>query len=390
MNEDYILDLLVYSALNRGSNLTHHGIPHQKWGERNGPPYPLSRSQKSAAEKKAEDQANGHAKTELKVPSRTSNRNPSSSDFGVYKKDDADMDEDDDADFISKVYKKACADTYYDYQGTAAGYDWLKELEIDIPEGQWTYCLNVREYCYDKMDDISRFIGGFEDPATTIANPAEARKRGDKFIAKVGSDEQKNNYTDAAATKSEVYKYFKENGEVPPYKEYNDAVQKVNKLIKSTGMANAEALSVSWPYSDQRILYDIKNGLVNPNDSLYGGRTGYGIKGQRWSSPADRKKRDKEPKQPKELYNPETGKVNKLEYMKRVLSSDSFDKNLDTYNQLQEAKTIRKQKKEAAKSEKQTRKRDLAIKSMSNRGLTQEEIAKRLGISPSTVSNVLS
>ena len=35
--------------------LYHHGIFGQQWGKRNGPPYPLSRSQKSAKEKKGEE-----------------------------------------------------------------------------------------------------------------------------------------------------------------------------------------------------------------------------------------------------------------------------------------------------------------------------------------------
>lgn len=34
--------------------LQHHGILGQRWGKRNGPPYPLGRSQKSSAEKKME------------------------------------------------------------------------------------------------------------------------------------------------------------------------------------------------------------------------------------------------------------------------------------------------------------------------------------------------
>lgn len=36
-----------------GSELSHHGILNQKWGQRNGPPYPLSPGRHSAAEKKA-------------------------------------------------------------------------------------------------------------------------------------------------------------------------------------------------------------------------------------------------------------------------------------------------------------------------------------------------
>lgn len=33
--------------------LAHHGILGQKWGKRNGPPYPLDDSDHSAAEKRA-------------------------------------------------------------------------------------------------------------------------------------------------------------------------------------------------------------------------------------------------------------------------------------------------------------------------------------------------
>ena len=35
--------------------LYHHGIKGQRWGKRNGPPYPLDAEDRSAEEKKAVD-----------------------------------------------------------------------------------------------------------------------------------------------------------------------------------------------------------------------------------------------------------------------------------------------------------------------------------------------
>lgn len=44
---------MTYRIVNNKNSLYHHGIGGQKWGVKNGPPYPLDASDHSAAEKKA-------------------------------------------------------------------------------------------------------------------------------------------------------------------------------------------------------------------------------------------------------------------------------------------------------------------------------------------------
>ena len=53
--------------------LSHHGILGQKWGRKNGPPYPLSASDHSASEKKAgwRDSLNESKKAILKSVKKT-------------------------------------------------------------------------------------------------------------------------------------------------------------------------------------------------------------------------------------------------------------------------------------------------------------------------------
>ena len=43
---------MSYDAIN--NELYHHGILGQKWGNKNGPPYPLKASSHSVSEKKAD------------------------------------------------------------------------------------------------------------------------------------------------------------------------------------------------------------------------------------------------------------------------------------------------------------------------------------------------
>lgn len=47
----------IYTSDDLDDYLEHHGILGQKWGKLNGPPYPLSKSDYSASEKKADDKS---------------------------------------------------------------------------------------------------------------------------------------------------------------------------------------------------------------------------------------------------------------------------------------------------------------------------------------------
>lgn len=54
----------------RHRHLAHHGILGQRWGKRNGPPYPLTPSRKSFSEKRAEHKAARTAKKDAKEYAR--------------------------------------------------------------------------------------------------------------------------------------------------------------------------------------------------------------------------------------------------------------------------------------------------------------------------------
>lgn len=55
--------------------LAHHGIFGQKWGKKNGPPYPLSNSDRSAAERKANPESKSSKEKKKPLSDRVSRGN---------------------------------------------------------------------------------------------------------------------------------------------------------------------------------------------------------------------------------------------------------------------------------------------------------------------------
>lgn len=61
------MNINIYNPyVRRELELYHHGVEGQKWGKRNGPPYPLERSTKSSAEKTKRSLSNSESNKETK------------------------------------------------------------------------------------------------------------------------------------------------------------------------------------------------------------------------------------------------------------------------------------------------------------------------------------
>lgn len=74
---------MPYMVITNSGELYHHGILGQKWGQRNGPPYPLGASDHSAREKKA-----GWRSSLVKVvKASNANKKRSAQDYKDYKSD---------------------------------------------------------------------------------------------------------------------------------------------------------------------------------------------------------------------------------------------------------------------------------------------------------------
>ena len=69
MGREYLNHSAIWSPTPSSDELWHHGIQGQKWGKKNGPPYPLDQSQKSQAERKYRTDK-GYNKNQNEQPKR--------------------------------------------------------------------------------------------------------------------------------------------------------------------------------------------------------------------------------------------------------------------------------------------------------------------------------
>ncbi len=244
-HHDDPLDKLVYTTL------THHGIPHQKWGERNGPPYPLSREVKSRV-------------------------------YGTKPKQKQKSYDDKTQKLVSK---------YNEYKVKREPYLRLSNTP-GIEGDDYKYSWQVACFYEFKMDRLKDRIGKNDSQYkdSPIKGYREARNAGHKVIKELTTDEQRESFKDENIENSEAGKYFSKTGKVLQNKEFNDAVQKVKSLFEEAGLDSsvpynglyeelipkermqiqAKCRKMGQEYG--QIARDINFGLINPNDPQYGGK----------------------------------------------------------------------------------------------------------------------
>ena len=76
---------MIYETYSIGGYLYHHGIQGQKWGKRNGPPYPLKDSDHSLSEKKAGWKSSLSSSTDINKKINSIKNKPASSDVNEQK-----------------------------------------------------------------------------------------------------------------------------------------------------------------------------------------------------------------------------------------------------------------------------------------------------------------
>lgn len=149
--------------------LMHHGIKGQKWGQQNGPPYPLDAGKHSAAEKKANPKLAKAGKVVKKATSRTGNTISSMAKFKMdrfrnpRKLSDRELDEriaraKKEAEYMQLVGRRTRAQNreFHDYVRKAFLITLASEgpkLVADIGKKGASMAFNIGEYAVKKVLD---------------------------------------------------------------------------------------------------------------------------------------------------------------------------------------------------------------------------------------------
>lgn len=173
--------------------LAHHGILGQKWGHKNGPPYPLDEGDHSSSEKKAgwrkslASAIKDHKKKKQRVKALEKARKTKAENAKKAAEKQAYEDE------KQRVLKSGKASEILKYQGDLTN----KELSDAVSRLDWERRLNeisAKEVQtnWDKMDSLMNKVGKVTDYVNKGANAYDAIKRVTKiFEPKDDKDKEK-------------------------------------------------------------------------------------------------------------------------------------------------------------------------------------------------------
>ena len=264
---------MLYMIVPTNSDLSHHGILGQKWGKRNGPPYPLNSGAHSASEKKAGYQKSikGSGGTNKGEPSKKVSKKygvaPELVGLGLWLAANAVI-------IGSKAAAKAAV------RGNAK----LKEkredklrnkLEKDKNTG-----LPIKKKEMTPKQDIKHTNPGFKNGERDTSNNCpfcvtayELRRRG--FDVRAGKTEQ-------GRTQEDISKFYKENKAfknvnfVGKDKEHNPTSKEMANTITETLVKNNPdgargTMSLHWITGSGHVInYEVKDGKVEFLDGQNG------------------------------------------------------------------------------------------------------------------------
>lgn len=255
---------MVYVIMPTNTDLYHHGILGQKWGKRNGPPYPLKSGAHSASEKKAgyKKSIKGKGKSSNKTSSTSSKEYGMLAELAIF--------------FAPEIIMLALTTSVAAIDAASRGMAKLKEHKEDklrnkLDKDEKTG-LPLKKKEMTPKEDIKHINPGFKNGEADTSNNCpfcvtayELRRRG--FDVRAGK-------TEKGRRQDEISTFYKENKKftnvnfvgkdkehVPTPKDISKTIQE--NILKDNPDGSRGTMSLWWVTGGGHVInYEVKDGKV--------------------------------------------------------------------------------------------------------------------------------
>lgn len=267
---------MQYMITPTNSDLYHHGILGQKWGKRNGPPYPLSAGAHSAGEKKAGYQKSIKNKGGFSSKNRPTPSKKISKEYGML----AELA----IFFAPEIAMLALSAGILAADAAERGMAKLKEhredkLRTKLEKDQKTG-LPLKKKEMKPKEDIKHVNPGFKNGEDDTSNNCpfcvtayELRRRG--FDVRAGKTEKGRTQEDISAFYKENKKFTnvkfegKDKEHIPTSKDISRTIQE--NILKDNPNGSRGTMSLHWITGSGHVInYEVKDGKVEFLDGQNG------------------------------------------------------------------------------------------------------------------------